>query len=64
LGSNTSPYGFEADTAQQLGYDPSWYVPNTPPAPESSPMLAANAAVNTSDGQTASDATQSSDLLW
>jgi hypothetical protein len=55
--------GFE-DTAQQLGYNPGWFVPNTTPAPESSPMLAANAGVNASDGQTASDASQSSSLPY
>jgi hypothetical protein len=56
--------GTHADTAQQLGYDPGWFVPNTTPSPSSSPMLAANAGVNTFGGQTAADATQSSSLPY
>jgi len=55
LATTTPPGSVPADTGQQTGHDPNWFVPNTTPTPENSPTLGANAAstggVSPADGQ-------------
>jgi hypothetical protein len=64
LSTDTTTGSVAADTTQQLGYDPGWFVPHTTPALERSPILSANAAANAYNGQTASDSIQTSPLPY
>jgi hypothetical protein len=62
LATTTTPGSVPADTSNQLGYDPNWFIPNTTPAPDTSPTLAANSAATASGDVSPSDG-QVSDLL-
>jgi hypothetical protein len=62
LATTTTPSSVPADTQNQLGYDRNWFIPNTAPAPDTSPTLAANSA-SYGGGDVAPSDGQVSDLL-